>query len=239
MKDLKGLTAIITGASSGIGAAVAKELDRAGMRLVLTARREEALKDLAGAMNEAVVVAGDIADEALPQELIDTAMERFGSVDVVFNNAGIMHVGPIEKIDVDAVAKMVRVNVEAAYRLALLSLRQMLAQGKGHLINTSSTLGTKVRPNAGAYAGTKFAIEALSEDLRMQVAGKGVRVGVIEPGLTRTELQSHFPTHPAKALNIARMAEPEDIARAVRFMLEQPEHVTIPRLMLQPAEQPT
>src|SRR5690606_20932216 len=101
------------------------------------------------------------------------------------------------------------------------------------LINVSSTLGHKVRPTVGAYAGTKFAIEAFSEDLRMQVAGTGVRVGVIEPGLTETHLQDHFAQHPAEALGIQRMAQPGDLARAVRFMLEQPAHLTIPKLMLQ------
>lgn len=239
MHDLSGQVAIVTGASSGIGAAVAKELDAAGMKLLLTARRADSLKDLAGRCHEAAAVAGDIAEPTMPQRLIDTASQRFGGADVVFNNAGIMHVGTIEKIDIEAVARMVRVNVEAAFRMALVALRHMLSRGKGHLINTSSTLGTKVRPATGAYAGTKFAVEAFSEDLRMQVAGRGVRVGVIEPGLTRTALQDHFDTHPAQVMNIDRMAEPEDIARAVRFMLEQPEHVTIPRLMLQPAQQPS
>ncbi len=178
MTALTGKVAIVTGASSGIGQGAARELVSAGMKVVLTARRQEKLDALAQELgsDNCCVVAGDIADDALPQKLIDGAMNKFGRCDVTLNNAGTMHVGAIADIDLDAVAKMVRVNVEAVYRLSYLSLRQFLKQGSGHLINISSTLGTKVRPTTGAYAGTKFAIEAFTEDLRMQVAGTGVRI---------------------------------------------------------------
>lgn len=239
MTNLKDQVAIITGASSGIGAAAARELHAAGMKVVLTGRDQPRLEAVAKPLGaDAVIHVADAVDPGLPDRLIALATERFGRCDVLFNNAGVMHVGTIKDIDLDAVCRMVRVNVEAVYRFAYTALRHFLQQGHGHLINTSSTLGLKVRPTTGAYAGTKFAVEALTEDLRMQCAGTGVRVGVIEPGLTDTGLQTHFPEHPAKVLGIRRMAEPADIARALRFMLEQPAHVTIPRLMLQPSEQP-
>ncbi len=237
MTDLNGRVALITGASSGIGAAVARELRAAGMRLVLTARREPELRALADELGECEVLPSDVNDPALPERALDAALRRFDRLDVVFNNAGVMIVGGIQDVDIDAACAMVRTNVESVYRMAYVTLRHMLAQKQGHLINVSSTLGLKVRPTAGAYAGTKFAIEAFSEDLRMQVAGTGVRVSVVEPGLTETHLQNHFPTHPAKALGIQRMAQPQDIARAVRFILEQPAHVNIPKLLLQPSEQ--
>ena len=236
--ELKGKVAVITGASSGIGEGVAHELADAGMKLVLTARRKELLDKLATQLDtETVVVAGDIADEALPQKLIDTAVERFGSCDVVFNNAGIMIVGSAEDIDLEAVTRMVRVNVEAVYRLAILAMRHMVKQGGGYLINTSSILGTKVRQTTGAYAGTKFAVEALTEDLRMQAYGTGVRVCALEPGLVETHLQDHFEVHPRDMLNIKDMVKPADIARTIRFMLEQPDHVAIPRILVMPADQ--
>ena len=239
MTQLDGKVAIVTGASSGIGDAVARELHRCGMKLVLTARRQDKLDALAQELGTADcrVVAGDIADEALPQKLIDTAVNEFGGCHAVFNNAGIMHVGSINDVDLDTVSTMVRVNVEAVYRLAYLALRHMLKQGDGHLVNVSSTLGHKVRPNVGAYAGTKFAVEAFSEDLRMQVAGTGVRVSVVEPGLTETHLQDDFAQHPSEALGIKQMAKPSDLARAVRWILEQPAHVNVPKLMMQPSEQ--
>jgi NADP-dependent 3-hydroxy acid dehydrogenase YdfG len=236
--ELKGKTAIITGASSGIGAGAAHELADAGMKLVLTARRKEILDKIAARLGtETAVIAGDIADESLPQKLIDTAMEKFGSCDVVFNNAGIMIVGKAQEIDLEAVCKMVRVNVEAVYRLAIIAMRHLVSRGSGYLINTSSILGTKVRETTGAYAGTKYAVEALTEDLRMQAKGTGVRVCALEPGLVDTHLQDHFPVHPKDMLNITNMVEPKDVGRIIRFMLEQPDHVAIPRILVSPADQ--
>jgi NADP-dependent 3-hydroxy acid dehydrogenase YdfG len=236
--ELKGKVAVITGASSGIGEGAARELAKAGMKLVLTARRKELLEKLAAGLDtEVAIVAGDITDESLPQKLIDTAMEKFGSCDVVFNNAGIMIVGKAEDIDIDAVCRMVRINVEAVYRLAILAMRHMISQGSGYIINTSSILGLKVRKTTGAYAGTKYATEALTEDLRMQAAGTGVRVCSLEPGLVETHLQDHFDVHPKDMLNIKNLVQPEDIGRVIRLMLEQPDHVAIPRILVMPADQ--
>jgi NADP-dependent 3-hydroxy acid dehydrogenase YdfG len=235
--DLTGQVAIITGASSGIGAAVARELDAAGMKLVLNARRTERLEALAADLHHAEVVAADIRDDNLPQNLIDAAVEHFGAVDVVFNNAGIMDTATIDDSDIDRLCANLRVNLEAATRMAYVALSYLKPRGRGDLINTSSILGTKVRPTAGVYAASKHGIEALTEALRMEVAGTGVRVACIEPGLVATELQDHFDVHPRDALGIKEPLQSADIARCVRFMLEQPRHVTIPRLMVLPAEQ--
>ena len=236
--ELKGKVAVITGASSGIGEGAARELADAGMKLVLTARRKEVLEKIAAQLDtEVIVVAGDITDESLPQKLIDTAVKNFGSCDVVFNNAGIMIVGKAEEIDLEAVCRMARINVEAVYRLAILAMRHLIKQGGGYLINTSSILGLKVRQTTGAYAGTKYAVEALTEDLRMQAAGTGVRVCALEPGLVETHLQDHFPVHPRDMLNITAPVLPVDIARVIRLMLEQPDHVMIPRILVMPSEQ--
>jgi NADP-dependent 3-hydroxy acid dehydrogenase YdfG len=210
------------------------------MKLLLTARRKELLDKLAAQLDtETAVIAGDIADKSLPQKLIDMAVEEFGSCDVVFNNAGIMIVGSADEIDLEAMCRMVRINVEAVYRLAILAMRHMVAQGSGYLINTSSILGTKVRQTTGAYAGTKFAVEALTEDLRMQAHGTGVRVCALEPGLVETHLQDHFAVHPKDMLDIKDkdMVKPADIARTIRFMLEQPDHVSIPRILVMPTDQ--
>jgi NADP-dependent 3-hydroxy acid dehydrogenase YdfG len=236
--ELKGKVAVITGASSGIGEGTARELSNAGMKLVLTARRKQLLDKIAGQLDtEVFTIAGDITDESLPQKLIDTAMEKFGSCDVVFNNAGIMIVGKAAEIDLEAVCRMVRINVEAVYRLAIVAMRHMIKQGSGYLINTSSILGTKVRETTGAYAGTKYAVEALTEDLRMQAAGTGVRVCALEPGLVDTHLQDHFPVHPKDQLNIKSLVQPADIGRIIRSMLEQPDHVAIPRILVMPEDQ--
>lgn len=235
---LREQVAIITGASSGIGVGVAEALHEAGMKLVLTARRAHRLEELAQRLGECAIVVGDITDPALPQRLIDVALQQFHRCDVVFNGAGVMHTASIEETDIEQMCRMVRVNYEAATRMAYTALKHFRKVGRGDLINISSILGTKVRPTAGIYAGTKFAIEALSQALRMEVAKTDIRITVIEPGLVDTELQDHFAVHPREFLNISHMLSPADIARCVRFVLEQPVHVRIPVMMVLPGEQP-
>jgi NADP-dependent 3-hydroxy acid dehydrogenase YdfG len=207
------------------------------MKLVLNGRRSDRLGSLAKELADAVPVAGNLTDEALPQRLVDAAAETYNRLDVVFNNAGIMDTAPIESANVDRLCANIRVNLEAAVRMAYTALKHFKAAGNGYLINTSSILGTKVRPTAGVYAGSKYGIEALTEALRMEVAGSGVRVACIEPGLVNTELQDHFEVHPRDMLGMEHPLDPEDIARIVRFMLEQPPHVSIPRIMVLPSEQ--
>ncbi|PKQ44432.1 SDR family oxidoreductase [Confluentibacter flavum] len=229
--------AIITGASSGIGEGVAYELDAIGIRLVLTSRRENRLKVLCDKLKNAVYLAGDIKDEALPSQLVKKALDSYGRFDILFNGAGVMHAGTIEKIDIDLMCEMARVNFEVTIRMAYTALKHFKIANSGFLINVSSILGTKVRPSTGVYAGSKFAIEAFSEAIRMEVAGTNIRVSVIEPGVTISELQDHFEVHPAKLLGIEKSLNPSDIARAVRFILEQPDHVRIPVMMILPGEQ--
>jgi NADP-dependent 3-hydroxy acid dehydrogenase YdfG len=233
--QLTGKVAVITGATSGIGLAVARELHRNGMRLVLTGRSEQHLRALCSEL-EAVGFAADVTDAQVPARLLEVSLKSFGRCDVVLNNAGIIEVGPIATISIDKVCEMVRVNVEAAFRVAYTFMRHFVSRGEGHLVNTSSVLGTKIRPTAGAYAGTKYAIEALSEALRLEVAGTGVAVTCIEPGLVLTGLHRDWPVHPSETMNMRRPLTPEDVARSVLFVLTQPAHVRIPRLMILPGE---
>ncbi len=229
--------AIITGASSGIGEGVAYELDAMGIRLVLTARREERLRVLCNKLKNAVYIAGDIKEKALPDQLISKALESYGRFDILFNGAGTMYAGSIDKLDIDQMCDMARINFEASIRMAYTALKHFKLTDSGFLINVSSILGTKVRPSTGVYAGSKFAIEAFSQAIRMEVAGTRIRVSVLEPGVTESELQDHFEVHPAKLLGIEKSLMPKDIARAVRFIIEQPNHVRIPVLMILPGEQ--
>ncbi|MDY0167277.1 MAG: SDR family oxidoreductase [Thermoguttaceae bacterium] len=237
--ELLNSVGIITGATSGIGWATAERLSAAGAKLVLTGRRQERLDELLGKLGtEAVAMAGDIADLAFPKQLVDTALARFGQLDFVFNNAGIMNIGNIDEVTDEAMTTMIRVNYEAAVRLAYAALRVFKPQGRGDLITTSSILGLKVRAGVAVYAGTKYAVEALSESLRLELAGTGVRVMVVEPGYTATDLQSHWkPQQKLMLKAVTKPVQPDDIARAVQFMLEQPSHVVIPRLLMLPAEQ--
>jgi NADP-dependent 3-hydroxy acid dehydrogenase YdfG len=236
--ELKNKVAIITGASSGIGRAVARNLDEVGVRCVLTGRREDRLAPLADELADAVHLAGDISSPELPRKLVDTAVGQFGRCDIVFNNAGMMALGTIEEVDIEEICKMVRVNVEGAFRMAYVALKHFLSAGSGYLLNTSSIVGTKVRPNLGAYCGTKHAIEALTESLRMELAKTGVGVACIEPGLVETELFRDWAKEPpATMFDIPTPLKPGDIARMVRFILEQPDHVRIPRLLAISADQ--
>lgn len=235
--NLKDKVAIITGASSGVGAAVARNLHEAGVKLVLTARRADRLEKLSSELKETVFIAGEITEVDLPQRLLDKALKTFGRCDIVLNNAGMIEVGSIPEINIDKVCQMVRVNVEAAYRVAYVAVKYFLSQNHGHLINTSSVLGTKIRPMAGAYAGTKFALEALSEALRVELARTNVKISCIQPGLILTELHRDYKVHPKDSLNIPRPLQPEEVARCVRFILEQPDHVRIPQIMILPKDQ--
>lgn len=227
--------AVITGATGGIGAEVAKALSGAGYRLVLSGRSAEKLNALTLQLKTPpVIVVGDLQDASIPQRLLSAALDAFGRCDVCFNNGGIIEVGPIETIDVERVCEMVRVNIEAAFRVAYVFLKHFVEQKAGHLVNTSSVLGKKVRPTAGAYAATKYAIEALSEALRIELSRTDVQVSCIQPGLVRTGLHDRGEVHPADAMGIAEPLTPADIARMVLFILEQPAHVRIPQLMILP-----
>ncbi len=235
--ELDGKVILITGASSGIGEATARLLDGAGMRCLLTARSGERLERLASGLNGAAVLAGDMTDPGMPACLVEAALQRFGRLDAVFNNAGIMHIGSVEAADVEALCAMVRLNFEALVRMSYTAVRHFKRQGSGFLINTSSLAGLKTFPELGVYNGTKHAVEALTDALRMELAGSGVRVGAVEPGRTRTRLFDHW-REDQKFDPAQGMLEPEDVARCVRFMLEQPETVLIPRIMVVPSDQP-
>ena len=235
--ELEGKVILITGANSGIGKATAKLLTEAGMICLLTARNREKLDHLAERLPGVEVVAGDMIDPALPQMLVDAALEKLGRLDAVFNNAGIMNIGSIEEADLEALCSMVRLNFESVVRMSYVALRHMKTKGSGFLINTSSLAGLKTFPHLGAYSGTKFAVEALTDALRMELAGSGVKVAVIEPGRTNTHLFDHW-SEEQKFDPAQGMLEPEDVARCVRFILEQPNEVLIPRLLVVPARQP-
>lgn len=238
MNPLENQVIIITGASSGIGEATARLLTDAGMKCVLTARSAEKLEALAGRLQNAVFCAGDMTDPKLPGRLVETALDAFGRLDAVFNNAGVMHIGAVEEVDIEAVCHMIRLNYEALVRMSYKALRYFKTQGSGFLVNTSSFAGLKTFKNIGAYNGTKFAVEAFTDALRMELAGSGVRVACVQPGRTETHLFDHWKPE-QKFSPDQGMIAPEHIARAVKYILEQPEDVLVPRMLVMPSQQPT
>ncbi|MDJ0591074.1 MAG: SDR family oxidoreductase [Pleurocapsa sp. MO_226.B13] len=236
--NFEGKVALITGASSGIGKAIALELDNAGMKLILTARSEDKLKDLADKCSNAKVYAASITDPEVPQKLLDFALDTHGQLDVLINNAGMMSVGGIDEIDIEKICLMVKLNVESVYRMAYTVLRHFKKTGSGFLINISSVAGLKTAPKYGAYSGTKHAVEAFTDSLRLELAGTGVKVAAIAPGTVDTGLYDDWDQDSESYVKAGGVLQPEDIARCTRFILEQPEGVLIPRLFVAPRDQP-
>ncbi|KAG4080509.1 hypothetical protein HA402_013967 [Bradysia odoriphaga] len=225
---------LVTGASSGIGYAIAEALSKEGYTVIATARREHRLQSLQSP--NVHLLTGDLTAPEFQDHIENFIYEKYGRCDYLFNCAGAIANGPIETIDIDQVTNMIQLNVTATFRLTYKLLKRFRQQGSGHVINISSILGTKVRPTAGAYAATKYAMEALSEALRMELAGSDIQVSCIEPGLVMTELHNQWEVHPKEAMGIQHPLSTGDIVATVKFIMSQPAHVRIPRLMILPKD---
>lgn len=227
--DLRGKTVVITGASSGIGAATAAELSKTGANLVLTARRTDRLEELAASLpGKSALLTADIADPATPQALLDLALERFGRADALINNAGFMVVGKVGTIDMEALTRLISVNYEAVVRATYLFAPVFRDQGSGSIINVSSIGAHMSTPKMSVYSGLKLAIEVFTNALRVELAGTGVKLGCITPGSVATEVFDGIWPESWKDIAI----ESEDVADAVRYMLEQPDRANVANLMI-------
>lgn len=232
--SLQDKVAIVTGASSGIGEAIARDLSTAGMKLVVTARREERLAALCDALpGEATYVAAAIEDVETPQHLLDHALQTFGRADVLINNAGILIAGPMDSIDLDDLGLMTRVNFDAPVRASYILGRHFKKQGSGAIINISSIGAYMTHASMGVYSGLKHALEVFTTALRVELKGSGVRVGSIAPGTTDTEI---FDRLRAQGQTVGAdknpALDPIDVALSVRFALEQPERANMARMLL-------
>ncbi len=233
LDNLTGQVAVVTGSGSGIGAAITQSFLNAGAKVLATGKRIEKLKKL-GSHEGLSIMAGDITEPAFADQLLGRALDEFGRCDIVANNAGVMWSGAAHEIEIDHVVSMVRVNIEAAFRVAHVFVKHFFQQNSGQIINTSSVLGTKVRANAGAYSATKYAVEALSEAMRLELADTNVKIICIEPGLVMTDLHNHFETHPKDMIGLEDPLQPEDIAEIVLHTVLQPPHVLVPKVMVLP-----
>jgi NAD(P)-dependent dehydrogenase (short-subunit alcohol dehydrogenase family) len=187
---LDGRVALVTGASSGLGARFARVMDAAGARVVISARREERLAALSAQLNDALAVAGDLTDAAHVAALVAAATQRFGRIDILVNSAGQADVVPFEDHAMDAIRRMIDVNLTAVMSVSQAVGKVMLAQGGGAIINLASIFGLGApgdRPMAG-YAATKGAIVNLTRDLAAEWATRGIRVNAIAPGFFPTEM---------------------------------------------------
>ncbi|MFE6886748.1 SDR family oxidoreductase [Streptomyces sp. NPDC057694] len=227
---------VITGASSGIGAATARLLSAHGHSLLLLARRLDKLEELS--LPDALCRKVDVTDRAAVAAAIREAEGRYGPVDALINNAGAMLLGRIVDQPEDEWDRMIDLNVKAVLHATRAVLPGMVDRRAGTVINISSVAGRKTFPNHTAYVGTKFAVHAMSENLREEVAPYGVRVVTIAPGAVETELLSHTSDEQIKndyaewKAAAGGALDPQVVAEAIAYAYEQPPNVTIREIVL-------
>ncbi|MCP2265512.1 SDR family oxidoreductase [Promicromonospora thailandica] len=236
-------TILVTGASSGIGEATARRLAQAGHRVFLGARRTERLAALAAELREGGADVAhralDVTDLASVQEFASAALERFGGIDVLVNNAGVMPLSPVADLRIDEWNQMIDVNLRGVLHGIAAVLPTMRRQGSGHVVNVSSVAGHRVDPTAAVYSATKFAVRAISEGLRQETTD--IRVTVVSPGFTHSELTYRGGNHEARqaARSAAEhLAIPASaIAEAIAFAVDQPSTVDVNELVVRPTAQ--
>src|SRR5215210_201232 len=240
---LAGKTAIVTGASSGIGEATARLLAGRGCNVVLAARREDRLESLLSELGEerTLAVPTDVTDPEDCTTLIHQTVESFNSLDILINNAGLGLYAPITEADPEDWRTMFDVNVLGVLYATQAAIRYMLRQGSGHIVFVSSLVARRVpSTEATVYAATKYAITAIAEGLRMDLSEKGIRVTSAEPALVRTEFPESM--HPSAEEFYAGKGyaplEAEDVASAILYAIEQPPRVSVDEVLIRSTEQP-
>jgi NADP-dependent 3-hydroxy acid dehydrogenase YdfG len=244
---LEGRKAVITGASSGIGAATAVALAAEGAAVALGARRKERLDDVAqrieadGGSAHAFEV--DVGDEGAARAFIDGAADQMGGIDILINNAGVMLLGPIGGADTEEWRRMVDVNLLGLLYCTHAALPLMQQGGGGHIVNLSSVAGRTANLGSGVYNLTKWGVNGFSEALRQEVLHSGIRVTIVEPGFVATELQGHNK-NPVVVEQLEKMREQvgealeaEDIAAGILYAVSSPQRVNVNEILIRPTGQ--
>jgi NADP-dependent 3-hydroxy acid dehydrogenase YdfG len=247
-ESLQGRVAVVTGASSGIGAAVAHALASEGVHLVLAARRRDMLAEVQAGLDDrggevkSIAVATDVTDREQVKSLVARTEEELGPVDILINCAGVMYYSLMKNLHEDDWERTVDVLCKGMLNCVGAVLGGMLERGQGHLITISSDAGRKVFPGLAVYSGGKFFVEALSQGLRLETAGTGLKVTTIQPGNVATDLPAL--SHDVEALERygqpsgARILDPEDVAASVVHVLRQPDHVAVNEILVEPRDEP-
>lgn len=242
-ENIKSKVVVITGASSGLGAAAARQLVPLGAKVVLGARRVERLRALAKelSLGQDSVVQTDVTQREQVKHLVDSAVRAHGRIDVLINNAGLMPQSLFEQGKVDEWDRMIDVNIKGVLYGIASALPYMKEQKSGHIINVSSVAGHKVGPGTGVYSATKHAVRALSEGLRQEVKPYNIRTTVISPGAVATELPDTI-TDAAVAQRVRTLYEQvaisaDSFARAVIFAMSQPDDVDVNEILFRPTLQ--
>ncbi|WP_327136488.1 SDR family NAD(P)-dependent oxidoreductase [Streptomyces sp. NBC_01340] len=249
---LTGTVALVTGASSGIGADTARRLAEQGATVALVARRKDRLETLADeiaqAGGSALAVEADITDRNQAEGAVRQTVERFGRLDILVNNAGLMLLGPVVGADPQEWERMIAVNVQGLLHTTHAALPHLLKAAEegprqvADIVNVSSIAGRQAWANYGVYNLTKFGVNGFTESLRQELAGRHVRVGVLEPGAVDTELLSHNnDTIRAEILDPFNEQHerlvPADIADGITYMVTRPRHAAIAELWVMPTDQ--
>ena len=241
MENIKDKVIVITGASSGIGAATARKLIELGAKVVLAARREDQLKALLNQLGDnAMYVITDVSKRADLDNLVQKAIAKFGHIDVLWNNAGIMPVSFFDEGLVEEWDRMIDINIKGVLYGINAVLPHMIARGEGHILATSSVGGLRTSPGVGVYSSTKFAVKAIMETLREEVT-QIIKVTTIYPGATQSELGHDITSPKIRALygnlkNMPKMDE-EAIANAVVYAISQPGNINVNDVVLRPLGQ--
>jgi NADP-dependent 3-hydroxy acid dehydrogenase YdfG len=243
--NIEGKVVVITGASSGLGEATARHLSAQGAKIVLGARRVERIQaiaaELTAAGGDAFAQSTDVTRQPEVKALVDAAVKRYGRIDVIINNAGLMPHSPLERAKFDDWNQTIDVNIKGVLYGIAAALPHMKQQKSGHIINVSSVAGRSVRPGSAVYAATKAAVLMISEGLRQEVKPYDLRTTVISPGAVATEL----PNSATEADVAGQLKEyyaefaipPESFARAVAFAMSQPADVDVNEVLFRPTRQ--
>jgi NADP-dependent 3-hydroxy acid dehydrogenase YdfG len=246
---LEGTVALVTGASSGIGAATAQSLAERGAAVALAARRGERMESIAAGVRErggtALVLECDVTEPEQATGAVQRTVSELGRLDTLVNNAGVMLLGPVVDAPVAEWEQMVRLNLLGLLYCAHAALPHLLRAAQegprqvADLVNISSVAGRAARNGNGVYSLTKHGVGAFSESLRQEVTGRYVRVSLVEPGATATELASHNRPEILESLRgqFGQRMEAEDIADAITYIVTRPRHVAVSELLIRPTEQ--
>jgi NADP-dependent 3-hydroxy acid dehydrogenase YdfG len=240
---LTGRVALITGASSGIGEAAAVALAGFGAHVAVSARRAERLEDVVrrieAAGGEAIAFPGDVTDEDFASCIVKETVKQFGRLDILVNSAGVMPEGGVENANLVEWRRAIDTNLLASLYTSRAAIAAMRAQGSGNIINISSTAGRRSTGLFGAYSASKFGLTAMTEGMRQEVGGHGIRVCIIEPGATDTEL-FRCVRDPELRESVKKRAQregamkPEDVAAAIVFVVTLPPRANVSELMIRP-----
>ncbi|QMV52040.1 SDR family oxidoreductase [Ewingella americana] len=243
--NIKDKVIVITGASSGLGLAAARRLAQQGACLVLGARRIERLQQLADVLNgeghRAIAVEADVTRLDDVKRLVDSAVQTFGRVDVMVNNAGLMPISALERLKVEDWERTIDVNIKGVLYGIAAALPHMQRQMSGHFVNVASVAGHKIMPNGTVYSASKFAVRALSEGLRQEVKPWNIRTTILSPGAVDTELPASITeADVAKGMQgfyQSTAISADSFARAIIFAIEQPEDMDVNEIVFRPTRQ--